>query len=77
MVLTLTLSGCTTSISQTNYIDAGGHDCLKTLKKVAPLGIVMSEKVECSVLISSHTTQPYETTFQKTRKRHWFFLWLF
>jgi hypothetical protein len=70
----LLLSGCATSISKTNYIDAGGHDCLKTFKKVTPLGIPVSESIECSESSSSPASQ---VTSQKIRKRHWYFLWLF
>jgi predicted small secreted protein len=77
IVLAFTLSGCATSATQTEYIDAGGHDCVKTLKKVGLLGIPVSESVECSTLIKTSVNQPYKATFQASRKKHWFFLWLF
>ena len=73
-ILALVLSGCAISTSQTHYIDATGHDCLKTLKRVAPLGIAVSENIECSETTRSVAS---EITSQKTQKKHWFFLWLF
>jgi len=75
----LILSGCATSTSQTHYIDAAGHDCLKTIKKVASLGIAISESIECSENNSFGATQAYKSPDQMkiTRKKHWFFLWLF
>ncbi len=53
----LILTGCATSTTQTHFIDAQGRECWKTFKKVAPLGIAVSESVECSENPSSLAAQ--------------------
>ena len=74
LVLAFTLSGCTTSTSQTHFIDANGHDCLRTLKKVEPLGIAVSESVECTKSASLGAPQSYKFPAQMkiTQKKRWF-----
>ena len=69
MALALSLSGCATSTSQTHFVDAKGRDCLKTFKKVAPLGIAVGESVECAENTGSVASQ---ITLQKTQNKYFF-----